>query len=190
MVGGRRPAHQPRNNNRYSTKGKEAEAGLSRKAPVLQFQNHWRLFHKCVSFPSQCSRRCCAESQSEEGYAPIESGPRSSQVRGGVTNVPTGTPQLGLWPVLPTTISSSVQPEFGVFLAQVSNVMSLKPSTEGAVLVFDEQQIHDDLFDVQHFDGDLTAAMDGIALFTTTRSGGCQPVTFKGTPIFRRISSV
>jgi hypothetical protein len=67
-----------------------------------------------------------------------------------------------LWPALPTTISSSVQPEFDVFLAQVSTVMCLKPSTEGAVLVFDKRQIHDDLLYVQHFNGDLTSAMKSL----------------------------
>jgi hypothetical protein len=60
------------------------------------------------------------------------------------------------------TISSSVQPEFDDFLTQVSNVMCLKPSTEGAVLVFDKRQIHDDILYVQLFNGDLTTAMTSL----------------------------
>jgi hypothetical protein len=50
--------------------------------------------------------------------------------------------------------------------------MVLKPSTEGAVLVFDAQLLQDDYLYIQHYDGDLTSAMR--ALISSVQECGAQ----------------
>ena len=44
----------------------------------------------------------------------------------------------------------------------VATIINLKPSTEGAVLDFDEQQLHDDIMFIQHYSGNLTSAMQEL----------------------------
>lgn len=49
-----------------------------------------------------------------------------------------------------------------MFMRQVSATMVLKPSTEGAVLLFDDLLLRDDSLFVKHYDGDLTSAMRAL----------------------------